>query len=109
MLGLVKLKEGVNVKSSEIDLKDKTIAVFPLTVNSEVTKLYAIVNYTDSTTAVTTEYTNYPTDILFYSEDMIVDSLSREIENIAPAFKMLLEEMVASVDYFSNDEDMING
>lgn len=32
MLGLVKLKEDVNVKSSEIDLKDKTIAVFPLTV-----------------------------------------------------------------------------
>lgn len=109
MFNLAKVKIDDVTKSSVETILDKKIAVFPLSIDSKTTKIYAVINYTDSTTALTTEYTYYPADVLVYIDNYVIDSTKREFKNMPEAFMAYLNEIASSVDYFSTNDKMING
>lgn len=95
-------------ETTKVDLSKKTIAVFPLIIDSLETNIYAVVNYTDSTTILTSKYTNYPGDVIGFFDNMIIDSTQRTIEDMPDALTDMLYNIDNSIKEFSENQDLVN-
>lgn len=89
-------------KSSE----DKDIKVFPLILDGVESELYAVVNFTDSTTVITTEYVNYPVDIIAYNDEIMFEN-GANLENCPAALINSFKDINLSVQNFSKDESLV--
>lgn len=103
---MAKLSFGQNEVKSDVSY-DK-IAVFPLKINSEETEVYAVVNYTDSTTLLTTKYVNYPANVLGFFEKMVIDSVSCSIGELPPILEFMLSNINSNIKDFSSDNELVH-
>lgn len=85
---------------------DKEISVFPLLIDGETSEIYVVVNYSDSTTVFTTEYINYPAEILAYNNSIVFDDTT-DFEDAPDVLKHMLRRINNSIEIFSSDEELL--
>lgn len=90
------------------DNTGKIIAVFPLMLNSEESNIYAVVNYTDTTTLLTTKFVNYPDNIIAFFDKMAIDSTERTIADMPIILESVLREVDNNIEEFSENHELVN-